>query len=442
MAEPYFPHIEQIAFVGPDGAEPLGYRWYEPGRRVLGKTMRDHLRIAVCWWHTFCWPGSDMFGGDTFDRPWFGAGDPLALAARKAEVAFELFAKLGVPFFTFHDRDVAPEGRTLAESNDNLDRVLEHLERGMASTGVELLWGTANLFGHRRYAAGAATNPDPEVFAYAAAQVKKALDATHRLRGANYVLWGGREGYDTLLNTDLRRETEQLGRFMSMVVEHKHKTGFHGTLLIEPKPMEPAKHQYDFDAAAVHAFLRRFGLEHEIKLNVEVNHATLAGHSFQHELAYAVANDLLGSVDVNRGDAQNGWDTDQFPNSAEEATLALYTILRGGGFTTGGCNFDAKLRRQSVAPDDLLHAHVGGIDTLARGLLGAARLIQDGSLGELLEQRYAGWDGALGRAILAGEHDLDSLAALVAARSLDPQPRSGRQEMLENLVNRLTVKAA
>jgi xylose isomerase len=440
MAEPYFPHIEQIPFVGPDASEPLGYRWYEPGRRVLGKPMRDHLRIAVCWWHTFCWPGSDMFGGDTFDRPWFGDGDPLALAARKAEVAFELLAKLGVPFFTFHDRDVAPEGKTLAESNDNLDRILEHLERGMAGTGVGLLWGTANLFGHRRYAAGAATNPDPEVFAYAAAQVKKALDATHRLRGANYVLWGGREGYDTLLNTDLRRETEQLGRFMTMVVEHKHRIGFTGTLLIEPKPMEPAKHQYDFDAAAVHAFLRRFGLEREIKLNVEVNHATLAGHSFQHELAYAVANGLLGSVDVNRGDPQNGWDTDQFPNSAEEMTLALYTILRGGGFATGGCNFDAKLRRQSVAPDDLLHAHVGGIDTVARGLLGAARLIEDGRLGELLEQRYAGWDGALGRAILAGEHDLESLAALVAERTLEPQPRSGRQELLENLVNRLTAR--
>jgi len=441
MAEPYFPSIERVPFVGPESDEPLGYRWYEPERPVLGKPMRDHLRVAVCWWHTFCWPGSDMFGGDTFDRPWFGAGEPLALARRKAEVAFELFAKLRVPFFTFHDRDVAPEGATLAESNDHLDRILEELERGMARTGVALLWGTANLFGHRRYAAGAATNPDPEVFAYAAAQVKKALEATHRLGGANYVLWGGREGYDTLLNTDLRRETEQLGRFMTMVVEHKHKIGFPGTLLIEPKPMEPAKHQYDSDCAAVHAFLRRFGLEREIKLNVEVNHATLAGHSFQHELAYAIANDLLGSVDVNRGDPQNGWDTDQFPNSVEEATLALYTILTGGGFTTGGCNFDAKLRRQSVAPDDLLHAHVGGIDTLARGLLGAACLIQDGTLGELRAARYAGWDGPLGRAILAGEHGLDSLAALVAERALDPVPRSGRQEMLENLVNRLTVRA-
>jgi xylose isomerase len=317
--------------------------------------------------------------------------------------------------------------------------MLERLEEGMARTGVALLWGTANLFSHPRYAAGAATNPDPEVFAHAAAQVKHALEATHRLGGANYVLWGGREGYDTLLNTDLRREAEQLGRFMTLVVDHKHKIGFPGTLLVEPKPMEPAKHQYDFDAATVHAFLRRFGLEREIKLNVEVNHATLAGHSFAHELAYAAANDLLGSVDVNRGDPQNGWDTDQFPNSAEETTLALYVILRAGGFTTGGCNFDAKLRRQSVAPDDLFHAHVGGIDTLARGLLGAERLIEEGTLERELERRYAGWSSDLGRAILAGERSLDDLATLVVERGLEPRPRSGRQELLENVVNRVTA---
>lgn len=440
MTEPCFAHIEKIPFVGPSGDAALAYRWYDAERQVLGKPMRDHLRFAVCWWHTFCWPGTDMFGAETLERPWFGGADGLALAARKAEVAFEFLAKLGAPFFTFHDRDVAPEGATLAETNANLDRILEHLEAGMARTGVQLLWGTANLFSHRRYAAGAATNPDPEVFAYAAAQVKKALDATRRLGGANYVMWGGREGYDTLLNTDLRRETEQLGRFMSLVVEHKHKSGFSGTLLIEPKPMEPTKHQYDFDAAAVHAFLCRFGLDREIKLNIEVNHATLAGHSFQHELAYAAANNLLGSVDVNRGDPQNGWDTDQFPNSTEEMTLALYTILRAGGLTTGGCNFDAKLRRQSVADDDLFHAHVGGIDTLARGLLGAARLIEDGTLAAHLAQRYAGWDGPLGRAILAGEQDLDGLANLVASRGIEPRPVSGRQEMLENVVARVTTR--
>jgi xylose isomerase len=442
MGKPYFAGIERIRYTGPGGSEPLAYHWYDANRVVLGKTMREHLRIAVCWWHTFCWPGTDMFGAEAFERPWFGDGDPMALATHKTEVAFEFLEKLGVPFFTFHDRDVAPEGATLAETNANLDRMLEQLERGMERTGVALLWGTANLFGHRRYAAGAATNPDPEVFAYAAAQVRKAMDATHRLGGANYVLWGGREGYDTLLNTDLRREAQQLGRFMAMVVEHKHTSGFGGTLLIEPKPMEPTKHQYDFDAAAVHAFLCRFGLEKEIKLNVEVNHATLAGHSFQHELAYAAANDLLGSVDVNRGDPQNGWDTDQFPNSVEDATLALYVILRAGGFGSGGCNFDAKLRRQSLAPEDLFHAHVGGIDTLARGLLGAARLLEDGTLGAALEQRYAGWDGELGRAILEGRHDLASLAALVESRGLDPRPVSGRQERLENLVNRVTARVA
>ena len=306
----------------------------------------------------------------------------------------------------------------------------------MARTGVKLLWGTANLFSHRRYAAGAATNPDPDVFAYAAAQVKKAMDATQRLGGANYVLWGGREGYDTLLNTDLRRERAQLGRFMQMVVEHKHASGFSGTLLIEPKPMEPTKHQYDHDAAAVHGFLLQFGLEREIKLNIEANHATLAGHSFQHELAYAIANDLFGSVDANRGDAQNGWDTDQFPNSADEITLALYTILQGGGLTTGGFNFDAKLRRQSIEPDDLLHAHIGGMDTLARGLLRATQLIERGDVARFVAERYAGWDGELGRAILGGQRSLSDLEQYVRSRRVEPQPRSGRQEMLENAVNR------
>ena len=380
---------EPIFYEGPDSTTPLAFRWYDEDRVVLGKTMREHLRFAVCYWHSFCWPGTDMFGGETLDRPWFGAGDPMALAARKAQMAFDLFSVLGVPFFTFHDRDVAPEGDTLAATNARLDCVVEQLAAHMQRTGVRLLWGTANLFSHRRYAAGAATNPDPEVFAYAAAQVKKAMDVTHRLGGANYVLWGGREGYDTLLNTDLRRERRQLGRFLHLVVEHKYAIGFRGTLLIEPKPMEPTKHQYDHDAAAVHGLLLELGLAKEIKLNIEANHATLSGHSFQHELAYAVANGLLGSVDANRGDAQNGWDTDQFPNSPDETTLALYTILQGGGLTTGGFNFDAKLRRQSVAPDDLLHAHVGGMDAIARGLLRAARMIERGDISRFVAERYA-----------------------------------------------------
>ncbi len=439
MSDAFFRTIERIGFEGHESENPFAYRYYEPDRRVLGKRMADHLRIAVCYWHTFCWPGVDMFGGDTFDRPWFGAGNPSELAERKLEVAFEFFSKLGVPFYTFHDRDVAPERPSLRETNADLDRIADRLAGAMERTGVKLLWGTANLFSHRRYAGGAATNPDPEVFAYAAAQVKKAIDVTHRLGGANYVLWGGREGYDTLLNTDLGREMEQLGRFMQLVVEYKHQVGFGGTLLIEPKPMEPTKHQYDFDAAAVHAFLRRFGLEREIKLNIEVNHATLAGHSFQHELAYAAANDLLGSVDANRGDPQNGWDTDQFPNSADELTLAVYTVLQAGGLGRGGFNFDAKLRRQSVDPLDLFHAHIGGIDTLARSLLNAARLVEDGRLQSFLVERYKSWDEGLGRDIMAGRKSLADLSEHVVANGLDPRPRSGRQEMLENLVNRAVL---
>jgi xylose isomerase len=436
MRESFFPEIDAVLHEGPDSENPLAYRFYDAERPVLGKSMRDQLRFSVCYWHSFCWPGDDLFGAGSFARPWFEGGTPLQLAEHKLSVAFELFEKLGAPFFTFHDRDIAPEGASQAETQSNLEHMIERAQAEMTRTGVKLLWGTANLFGHPRYAAGAATNPDPEIFAFAAAQVKSALEATHRLGGANYVLWGGREGYDTLLNTDLRRELEQMGRFMQMVVEHKHKIGFPGTILIEPKPMEPTKHQYDFDAAAVHAFLQKFDLTGEIKLNIEVNHATLAGHSFQHELAFAIANDLLGSVDINRGDPLLGWDTDQFPNNPEEATLALYTILRGGGLGTGGFNFDAKLRRQSLDPLDLFHAHIGGIDTLARGLLGAAKILEEGHLAAFVEQRYAGWDGALGREILAGDHDLDSLSERVRDGDLDPQPVSGRQEWLENLVNR------
>lgn len=436
MSEPFFPGIERIRYEGPESENALAYRFYDPERVVLGKRMQEQLRPAVCYWHSFCWPGSDVFGEGTFARPWLQGGDPLTLAERKLEVAFEFFEKLGVPYFTFHDRDLAPEGATLAESQAHLGHMLDRAELELERTGVKPLWGTANLFSHPRYAAGAATNPNPEVFAYAAAQVRDALEATHRLGGANYVLWGGREGYDTLLNTDLRRESEQLGRFMQLVVEHKHRIGFAGTILIEPKPMEPTKHQYDFDAAAVYAFLQKNGLEREIKLNIEVNHATLAGHSFVHELAFAFAHEIFGSVDINRGDPQLGWDTDQFPHSAEDAMLALYVILRGGGFTTGGCNFDAKLRRQSLDPADLFHAHIGGIDTLARGLLGAARMLEAGELEAFVTERYAGWDSGLGQAILKGEQSLAELAQYVAEKKLEPAPVSGRQERLENLVNR------
>ncbi len=433
--QPYFERVGPIRYRGPDTDDPFAFRWYDRDRVVLGRRMEDHLRFAVCYWHTFCGVGLDIFGAPTLDRPWMAGGKPLDLAETKLDVAFEFFEKLGVPFFCFHDRDIAPEGDTLAESNANLNRMADRAAAAMERTGVRLLGGTANLFSHPRYMAGAATNPDPEVFAYAAAQVKAVMEVTHRLGGVNYVLWGGREGYETLLNTDMKRELDQLGRFMNLVVEHKHRIGFNGTILIEPKPQEPTKHQYDFDSAAVFAFLQRYGLEKEIKLNVEVNHATLAQHAFEHELAYAAANDLLGSVDINRGDAQSGWDTDQFPNNPQDVALALYIILRAGGFSTGGMNFDAKVRRQSIDPEDLFHAHIGGMDTCARALLIAARMIEDGTLASEVDQRYAGWDGDLGERIMNGGASMTDLADYIESGSVEPQPHSGRQEALENLVN-------
>ncbi len=434
--EPFYPDVERIPYLGPDTDEPLAYRWYDADRVVAGRTMAEHLRLAVCYWHSFNWPGHDIFGEGTLDRPWLAAGgDPMAQARHKMGAAFETFEKLGTPFFTFHDRDIAPAGQTFKESCANVDAMVDEAAAYMERTGVRLLWGTANLFWHPRFAAGAATNPNPEVFAHAAAQVKHCLEATHRLGGANYVLWGGREGYETLLNTDLRREDAQLARFFDLVVEHKHRIGFPGTLLIEPKPAEPTKHQYDRDAAAVHAFLLRHDLLDEVKLNLEANHATLGGLSFHHEVAYSIANGLLGSIDANRGDPQNGWDTDQFPNSVEELSLVLYEVLKGGGLTTGGFNFDTKLRRQSVDRTDLLHAHIGGIDTLAKSLLVAVDLLERRSLLEPVEARYAGWDGELGRRIMDGASDLADLYDVVAGSDLDPPPVSGRQELLENVVN-------
>ncbi len=430
-----FESLPQVRYEGPQSTNPLAYRHYDAKERVLGKTMEQHLRLAVCYWHTFVWPGNDVFGQGTFARPWHVPGDELTLARRKADAAFGLVSRLGVPFYTFHDTDVAPEGASLADYRSNLSAMVDVLAQKQQETGIQLLWGTANLFSHPRYAAGAASNPDPEVFAYAATQVFSALNATHLLGGANYVMWGGREGYDTLLNTDLRRERRQLGRFMQMVVEHKHKIGFQGQLLIEPKPLEPTKHQYDYDSATVYGFLKEFGLEHEIKLNIEANHATLAGHSFQHEIATAASLGIFGSIDANRGDPQNGWDTDQFPNSVEDLTLAMYEILRAGGVGSGGFNFDAKVRRQSMDPEDLLHGHAGAIDALALALKSAARLIEAGELERFRAERYARWEGDLGRGILGGDMKLSEVAEYAFVQDIRPKPVSGRQEWLENRVN-------
>ena len=436
MAE-FFTGVEKIPYEGPASDNPFAFRYYDADRVVLGRTMEEQLRVAVCFWHSFSWPGNDVFGDGTFDRPWNDpALDPMFAAKMKMDAAFEFFAKLGMPFWCFHDIDVAPAGDTFIDSRRNLETMVEYASGKMAETGIGLLWGTTNAFSHPRFAAGASTNPNPEMFAYAAAQVKNALDATQRLGGQNYVLWGGREGYETLLNTRMKQESDQFARFLHMVVDYKKSIGFEGTLLIEPKPQEPTKHQYDYDSATVHGFLERYDLLGELFVNIEGNHATLAGHSFHHEVAYAIDNGIFGSIDANRGDAQNGWDTDQFPNSVEEMSLVMYEIFKGGGFTTGGFNFDTKLRRQSMDRLDLFHGHIGGIDTIARSLLVAARLIEDGELEAARAGRYSGWDGEFGSSIMDGTFDLETLEARVAEGELDPAPVSGRQEGLENLINR------
>ncbi|WP_102797766.1 xylose isomerase [Bowmanella denitrificans] len=431
----YFEQIKQIAYEGPDSTNPLAFKHYNANQMVLGKSMAQHLRLAACYWHNFCWNGQDVFGAGTFNRPWLEAGDPMARAKQKADIAFEFFSKLTIPYYCFHDVDVAPEGSNIKEYVNNFAQMVDVLEQKQAETGTKLLWGTANLFSNPRYAAGGASNPNPEVFSYGATQVFHAMNATHRLGGENYVLWGGREGYETLLNTDLRQEREQLGRFMQMVVEHKHKIGFKGTLLIEPKPQEPTKHQYDYDSATVYGFLKQYGIENEFRVNIEANHATLAGHSFHHEVATAISLGIFGSIDANRGDAQNGWDTDQFPNSVEELTLVMYEILKSGGFTTGGFNFDAKLRRQSMDRYDLFHGHIGGMDHLAIALKKAALLLEKDFLADAVANRYSGWNSALGKAIQSGEHSLESLASLALGQEFNPQPVSGRQEWLENQIN-------
>ncbi|WP_170346509.1 xylose isomerase [Ruegeria atlantica] len=433
MTSGFFQGIEKVQFEGEDSKNPLAFRHYNPDEIILGKRMEDHLRFAVAWWHSFAWEGGDPFGGPTFERPWHPQDD-MGRAKMKADIAFEMFQILGQPYFCWHDADIRPEQGNFADNLRTLNEIADYIGEKMQASGTKLLWGTANMFSHRRWMGGASTNPDPDVFAFAAATVKSCMDATHKLGGENYVLWGGREGYETLLNTDMKTELDHMGRFLNMVVEYKHKIGFKGAILVEPKPQEPSKHQYDFDAATCIGFLRKYGLEDEVKLNLEQGHAILAGHSFEHEIAVAAAEGMLGSIDMNRNDYQSGWDTDQFPNNTPEVALAYYHILKAGGFTTGGTNFDAKLRRQSIDAEDLIAAHVGGMDICARGLKAAAAMMEDGGLEQALADRYAGWNTPEAQAMLTS--GLDEITARVLDEDLNPKPRSGRQEILENYVNR------
>ncbi len=430
----FLPGIAPVKYEGTESKNPLSFKHYDPKQVIMGKTMAEHLRFAVCYWHTFKGTGSDPFGPGTIIRSYNQHDDPMQVAEATLRAAFELYTKLGVEFWCFHDRDIAPEADNLAETNQRLDKVIDLAIKLQNETGVRLLWGTTNAFSHRRFMAGASTNPSPAVFAYAASQVKKAMESTQRLGGAGYVFWGGREGYETLLNTDMKRELDHLAAFLHMAVDYKKKIGFEGQFYIEPKPKEPTKHQYDFDAGNVYAFLLKNDLAEHFKINVEANHATLAGHTFHHELEFCAANGILGSIDANRGDLLLGWDTDQFPTDVYDTTLAMYTVLRHGGFTTGGLNFDAKVRRQSIDPVDLLHAHIGGMDAFAYGLKVAAKMVEDGVLDGLVKERYAGWNDGLGAKIENGEVGFTELEAFTLKNG-EPAIQSGRQEMLENILN-------
>ncbi len=433
-ARAHFPTVPVIPYEGPGTDNPLAFRHYNPDEVIDGRTMADHLRFSIAYWHAFRGVGADPFGPGTIVRPWEAGRDPVGVAKVRLEAAFEFFQKIRAPFYCFHDRDIAPEGKTLAESNRILDQVAGHAHALQKTTGVKLLWGTANLFSNPRYMCGAATNPDAHVFAYAAAQAKQAMEVTQRLGGENYVFWGGREGYETLLNTDLKREQEHLARFLHLAVAHAKTIGFKGQFLIEPKPKEPTKHQYDFDVASGIAFLRTFGLEKHFKFNIETNHATLAGHTFQHEIEVAAAAGMLGSIDANAGDLLLGWDTDQFNTDVRELTLAMISILRAGGLGSGGFNFDAKLRRPSIDPEDLFHAHIGGMDAYALAFKLARRILAEGKFETFVRERYASFDTGFGRDIERGKADFRSLEKLVLTKLGEPQPRSGRQEYLENLL--------
>ena len=430
----FFAHIPDIRYQGPESTDPFSFRFYDAKRVVAGKTMAEHLRFAVSCWHTFLGTGQDIFGSPVHRRGWGSADDPMERARMTMRAAFQFCQKLGLDYYCFHDRDIAPEGATFAESCKNLEEIVSLAGELQKETGVKLLWGTANLFSNPRFTHGAATNPDAHVFAYAAAQVKHAMEATRELGGDGYVFWGGREGYETLLNTDLRMEQENLALFLHMAVDHAKKIGFTGQFLIEPKPKEPTKHQYDFDAATVLGFLRAYDLIDHFKLNIEANHATLAGHTFAHELTVAATAGKLGSIDVNRGDLLLGWDTDQFPTDLYETTQAMLVLLQHGGIGRGGLNFDAKLRRGSTQLEDLFHAHIGGMDTFARGLLVADRIIRDGRIADCIATRYQSFERGIGRTIRDGKADFEQLEQWVLANG-EPTLQSGRQEYLENLFN-------
>ncbi|MDR1831731.1 MAG: xylose isomerase [Fusobacteriaceae bacterium] len=434
----YFPGIGKIPYEGAGSKNPLAFKYYEAEREVKGKKMKDWLRFAVAYWHSFCADGVDPFGGATMIFPWNCTDDKMQNAYNKADAAFEFFTKLGAEYYCWHDRDIAPEGASPAESAENLAKIVDALKKKQDATGVKLLWGTANVFTNPRFMNGAGTNPDFAVTAHAANQIKNAIDGTIKLGGQGYTFWGGREGYMSLLNTDMKREKDHLAMLLTIARDYGRKQGFTGTFYIEPKPMEPTKHQYDFDAETVIGFLRAYGLDKDFKLNIEANHAELAGHDFAHELNVCVDNGLLGSIDANRGDARNGWDTDQFPNNVYETTQAMLAVLRMGGFTTGGLNFDAKIRRNSVDAEDLFIAHIGGMDAFAYGLLKAVEVFEDGRIPAFLKKRYASWDSGDGAKFEKGGFTLDALAALATAYG--PEGRtSGKQELLENIFSEIVL---
>jgi xylose isomerase len=431
----FFVGIPQIRYEGPESDNPFAYRWYDENRVVAGKSMKDYLRFACAYWHSFVGDGGDPFGEATHLHPWNERKDAIERAKDKADAAFELITKLGIPYYCFHDMDVVDYTTDVRDNEKRLQAMTAYLEQKQSETGVKLLWGTANLFSNRRYMNGASTNPDFHVLAHGGAQVKAALDATIRLKGENYVFWGGREGYMSLLNTDMKREKEHLARFLHTAKDYARANGFKGTFFIEPKPMEPTKHQYDYDCETVIGFLRQHGLLNDFKINIEVNHATLAGHTFQHELQVAADAGVLGSIDANRGDYQNGWDTDQFPNNINELAEAMLVILGAGGFGGGGINFDAKIRRNSTDPADLFHAHIGGMDNFARALIVADNILQKSDYKKLRQERYASFDSGQGKAFEEGKLSLEDLRAY-AIENGEPATTSGRQEYFENLVNR------